>query len=569
MAMDRKDFLTTLSGSQRNGLKQKKWAAPENLVPFTGGIAPYTGNLTGATLIHLLNRTLFGATIEDLDYFNNKATAAIVDELIDTVDDPVRMGKPLKVYNPNQLNTLPEDADWGVAYGRTWVNTPTASAGVNRARCETLKAWWFNSLCNQSRSIESKMVLFWSTHLVTEIDTVKTGTLCYQYQQLLRQYATGNYKAFVKAITLNPAMLIYLNGYLNNKNDPDENYARELQELFTVGKGPGSGYTEDDVKAAARVLTGYQVNRIEARSFFNPVRHDTQPKTFSAFYNNTVINRPLAQGEQELDDLLDMIFAKEELARHICRRLYRFFVFHDISAETEANIITPLAATFQASNFELKPVLKQLLNSQHFFDVLQFGAAIKSPVDYLVGTIRMCGVKLPPVSNPQLLYRHIDYLGTNFLPAAEQDLGDPGSVAGYPAYHQEPLLDKSWINTNSFAKRQALMDVLINNGYSNGGFKTIIDAVAVARRMSDPSDPNILVQDFNQYFLPRTLSNNLLQSIKKDILLTGQDEDYYWTTAWDMYQLNPADLNNYSVVNSRLKNLLQYFLTRLEEYHLM
>jgi uncharacterized protein (DUF1800 family) len=567
--MDRKVFLQKMLNSKPSLAAQASQSAPENLAAFTGGIAPLAGNLSTGQLIHLLNRTLFGATVADVNHFSNQTASAVVDALIDTEETEASLGQPLKVYNPNLLNTLPNDEDWAVPFGRTWVNTPTASANVNRARCETIKAWWFYTCCRQSRSIQNKMVLFWSTHLVTEIDTVKTGTLYYQYLQVLRQFATGNYKAFVKAITLNPAMLIYLNGYLNNKNDPDENYARELQELFTVGKGPGSGYTEDDVKAAARVLTGYQVNRAEARSFFNPNRHDTQPKTFSAFYGNTVINRPLADAELELDDLLDMIFAKEEVSRHICRRLYRFFVYHDISAATETDIITPMAATFRAANYQIKPVLKQLLASEHFFDALQKGAAIKSPMDYLVGTIRTCGIKLPPASNPQLLYRHIDYLATNFLPAADQDLGDPGSVAGFPAYYQEPLLDKSWINTNSFAKRQALMDTLINGGYSNGGFKTVIDAVAVARQMSDPGEPNTLVQDFNRYFLPRTLSDELRQTIKKDILLTGQEEDYYWTTAWDLYMLSPEDPNNYSVVNSRLKTLLQYFLTRLEEYQLM
>src|SRR5450432_1068453 len=136
------------------------------------------------------------------------------------------------------------------------------------------------------------MVLFWHNHFVTETNTVDNALFCYQYNMLLRRHALGNFKEFVRAITVEPAMLRYLNGYTNSKKAPDENYGRELQELFTLGKGPGSHYTEEDVKAAARVLTGFRIeNKIlpEVHGVFDGGSHDENDKQFSVFYANTIV----------------------------------------------------------------------------------------------------------------------------------------------------------------------------------------------------------------------------------------------------------------------------------------
>jgi uncharacterized protein (DUF1800 family) len=573
--MDRKDFLNTLAPNSLKSRKEVRRALDENnqqLSPLsiTSGLTPYAGAWTDNEVIHLLKRLCFGAPREDVEFFKTMTYAQAVDSLLNTVNTPAAMGQPVKVYTTNTVDTPASDPDWAVPVGGTWVNTSTSSGSVNSLRRQSLRSWWLSTLINQPRSIEEKMILFWSTHVTIEFDIVDNARLCYQYLQLLRQYAMGNFKDFVKAITLNPAMLVYLNGYQNTKTAPDENYARELQELFTMGKGPNSLYTEDDVKAAARVLTGYQVNGTTATSFFTASRHDTNPKTFSAFYNNTVINRPAAaDGPLELDDLMTMLFNVNEVALYMCRRLYRFFVYGNISADVETNVIVPLANTFRTNNYNIKPVLEQLFKSEHFFDVLQFGAMIKSGVDYTVGLVRECKIGLPPASNPQLRHRHLNYLNGTFLVGQEQTLGDPPNVAGWAAYYQEPGYDKSWITTDTFVKRQALMNTLINSGYSNGGFKMEFNAVEFAKRMPNPSDPNALILDFNKYLFRRTLSQGLRDQIKTDILLTGQTQDYYWTDAWNLYINTPSNLNNYTVVNNRLKTLATYFLSKLEEYHLM
>ena len=573
--MDRRDFFEKIAPP---GLKRKrpvKDALNENdnslpALSLTSTLDPYVGAWTDAEAIHLLKRLTFGAPKEEVDYFATLSFTTAVDTLLNTLSTPAARGLPVKTYTTNTVDTLPNDPDWGVPAGATWVNTPTNSGSIESSRQDSLKVWWFDNIINQPRSIEEKMMLFWTTHFSIEFDTVTNARMDYQYLNLIRQYALGNFKDFTKAITINPAMLIYLNGYQNSKTAPDENYARELQELFTLGKGPASQYTESDVQAASKVLTGYQVNGTTLTSFFTSSRHDTNPKQFSAFYNNQVINRPLAaDGPLEVDDLINMIFNQNEVALYMCRRLYRFFVYGNISTDVETNIIIPLANTFRTNNYNIKPVLDQLFKSEHFFDVLQFGAMIKGGVDFMAGLVRECKIKLPSKTNPLLYHRHATYLVNTILVAQEQDLGDPPNVAGWSAYYQDPTYDKNWITTDTFSKRQALINLLVNGGYSNSGFKTEFNAVEFTKRMTNPADPNILVLDFNKYLLRRTLSQGLRDTIKQDILLTGQTTDSYWTDAWNAYINLPSNLNNYTVVNNRLKQLAMYFMSKLEEYQVM
>ncbi len=573
--MERKDFIASFfkPAATKKAVAKKSSVTITNeldeIVPITGSLAPYSGQWTDIEVMHLLKRLSFGAPVEEVNYFKTLTYTDAITQLFNTVNTPDIIGQPIKTYVNDLPNTPATDPDWSVPIGRTWGNTVTASNTVNRARRETVKSWWLNGMINQPSSIEEKMMLFWSSHVAVEFQTIGYAIMCYNYVQLLRQHALGNFKTLIKQITVSNAMLIYLNGYQSSKVAPDENYARELQELFTLGKGPDSQYTEDDVKVAARVLTGYQVNLVTGAVSFSLNRHDTNPKQFSSFYNNTIINRPPAQAEMEIDDLIDMIFSKEEVSKYICRRMYRYFVYHDITPEIESNIITPLAQTLRDNNYEMRPMLEQLFKSEHFFDVLQFGAMIKSPLDFLVGLIRETKVQLPPNANPLLRYNHLTYLAANYLPSIEQAIGEPINVAGFPAYYQTPFFDKLWITSDTFIKRKSLVDTLINSGYSNNGFKTSIDVLAVANRMSNPSNPNTLVSDFNKYFLRRELSQSLRDTIKTDILLTGQATDSYWTSAWNAYINDPADLNNYSVVSIRLKALAMFFLNKLEEYQLM
>ena len=349
-------------------------ASAQRTARTMAGIDPYTGNWSQKEVLHLLRRTMFGATKSDIDYFVTKNMSDAVDELLSPTSftpDP-----PVNNYNNGRIT------DPDIALGDTWVNGPTNQALYN-ARMESMRSWWYGLMLNQDRSILEKMTLFWHNHFATETQVYRDPIFGYNHHQMLRENSLGDFKALVKKITVDPAMLVYLNGEKNTNRAPDENYARELQELFTLGKGEDSGYTEIDVQQAARVLTGWRVNRTSFTSYFNPNLHDSDDKTFSSFFGNKKITgKSGAAGADELDELLDMIFSEEEVSKYMCRKLYRWFVYYDIDAAAETNVIEPLATIFRNNNYQIKPVLSALFKSQHFFDVVNRGCLIKSPVDY-------------------------------------------------------------------------------------------------------------------------------------------------------------------------------------------
>jgi uncharacterized protein (DUF1800 family) len=423
-------------------------------------------------------------------------------------------------------------------------------------------------MINQDRSIREKLTLFWADHFGTETNTIGISHFMYTHHSLLRNNCLGNFRQLVKDVTIDAGMLRYLNGYLNTASAPDENYARELQELFTLGKGPTVVYTEDDVRKAARVLTGWRINPTTFAVYFDPARHDTGNKQFSSYYNNTTITGQAgANGALETDDLINMLFAKDEVSKYICRCLYRWFVYYKIDAAAETNVIEPLATIFRASNYNIRTVLSALLKSEHFFDTLNQGCLIKSPVDNAISCLREFKVVFP---NNTTEYDHAygmwNYI-RNWMATMGQDVGDPPDVSGWPAYYQEPQFHEMWINSDTLPKRNQFTDTMIINGYTRNGKKIVIDAVAFTLGLPNPSDPNLLLDDVLAILYRVPLSANAKQQIKEQILLTNQTQDYYWTNAWNAYVVNPTDTAAYNIINNRLKSLYQY-LMNLSEYQL-
>ncbi|MFN9710173.1 MAG: DUF1800 family protein, partial [Bacteroidota bacterium] len=371
-------------------------------------------------------------------------------------------------------------------------------------------------------------------------------------------------------VTIDPTMLIYLNGRLNRDSAPDENYARELQELFTLGKENNPNYTEQDVISAAKVLTGWEVNPNDASfpSFFILSRHDKNNKQFSSFFNNTVITgrNTITAGTDEINDLINMIFSKStEVSRHIVKRLYRFFVYSEIDAATETNVIEPLALTLRTNNWEIRPVLAQLFKSEHFFDILNRGAQIKAPLDFVVGLCREWNVEFPPLNDIAQTYATWNAVFSSAF-TLQQNIGDPPSVAGWPAYYQIPQYYELWINADTLPKRNQISDVLIATGFTQSNYKLIINAVQYTQQLSNPSDPNALINEVSEFILSFPLSATVKAQLKKDFLLTGQEQDYYWSDAWQAYVANPTT-SNYNIVNIRLVGLYKY-LMNLAEYQL-
>jgi uncharacterized protein (DUF1800 family) len=532
--------------------------------PPTTGLQPFTGSLGAAELRHLLRRTLFGATKADMAYFSGKSVTQVVNELLNpTAPLPA---PPVKEYVVAATTLVP---DTNIAAGTTWVGDINNDGTIASYRRASFKKWWVGNLVNQDRSIREKMTLFWHNHFATEMNDVSNAQYIYKHHHLLRTSALGNFKTLTKNVTLDPAMLVYLNGQLNTAAAPDENYAREIQELFCCGKGPDSLYTEADVKAAARVLTGWRNNATTLSSYFTASRHDATNKTFSSFYNNTVITgrNSAAAGEQELDDLLNMIFATQEVAKYMCRRLYRWFVYYDIDDTVEQNIITPLASLFRSSNYEILPVLDKLLKSEHFFDVLSRGCVIKSPAELVIGFCRESEIVFQPDTDYFTNYGFYNYI-VSWMNNMQQSIGDPPDVSGWKAYYQEPQFNEIWINSDTLPKRNQFTDTMVVSGYTFNSKKIQFDPLAYARTFSNPSDPNAFISELTERLLGLDISAASKAQLKKDILLNGQSLDIYWTQAWDLYISTPTNAANTTSVRNKIRDLVKY-LMNLAEYQLV
>lgn len=518
----------------------------------------FTGTFDDDALKHLLQRTLLGIKIEDFRKFSGQS----LDQVINAVfKESVAPAPPVNHYE----NTVKDTT--GVAFGQTWVNSTYGDGTINSRRRQSLKSWWLQQMHFQGPTVHEKMNLFWHNHFATEINVYDDARMGYMYLSTIRKYALGNFKNFIKAITLEPAMLNYLNGNQNTKTAPDENYARELQELFTLGKGPNSKYTEEDVKAAAKVLTGYRYTRDPLKSYFQADRHDATDKTFSSFYGNKVIKgHPGDFAVNELDELINMVFDKEEVSLYIIRRLYVFFFYYDITPEIETNFITPLAKIFRDNKFEILPVLKVMFSSKHFFDAELRGSIIKSPIEHLIGTTKLLEPNWPVYES----FINEYYLLANDLATVsdrgQQVLGDPPSVAGWPAYYQAPVYHEIWINASTFPERTKFTDNYISKGYKRNNQALLFDPISFTKKLKDPSDPVKLIDELSFLLFQIPISSKLKTKLKTDILLAGQASDYYWTELWNDAIQKPTN-NNLTMVNSRLKSLLSYFLA-LPEYQL-
>ena len=544
--MDRREFFKragkTTAGEQKQRSSKRMFA----------GLAPYSGNWTVNEVTHLLKRTMFGAKKADVDYFLTLSPDTAVDELLNNIVAPTT--PPVRDYGLLEDDGVEYD-DLSIAIGQTWVNDPnTASAPeirgqINRRRTDSLKKWWTGIIINQGRSIQEKMVLFWHHHFSVQESEIDDAAFLYRHHNLLRTNVLGSFKTLVREVTIDPAMLIHLNGYLNSKQAPDENYGRELQELFVIGKGNDSLYTENDVIAIARVLTGWRINSDPLNSYLDSGSHDTGSKNFSTFYNNRIISGS-TNTYQELDELMDMLFNTTEAARFICRKLYKWFVYYDIDDATETDVIIPMATVLQNNNYEIKPALEVLFKSEHFFDIINQACYIKNPFDIIVGTLREFSVVYPPYTNYTTGYP-LFFSIYNKAADMQQQLFQPPDVSGWPSYYQEPMHYELWVNSNSLPKRADFTDALIND--------SVIDVRAFANYSGNPADPNQLITDITALLLRYPLSDNSKTYVKTHFLTNNINDDTIWTNAWNS--------NNNTVINASLKEMFK-FLMNLPEFHL-
>ncbi len=550
--------------------------------PIMSGLTPYIGAWTTWEASYLLRRTQFGLKKADVDLLVSIGMSSSVDTLLNFTN--TTPSPPINYYQPTfaDENNLP--------YGSDWSNNAFASTSIgattNSYRTKSLSAWNLELAIHQELNIREKMTLFWYHFIPIDFNDVRqsqnsycntnSSRICYYYMKYFRENCMGNFKILIRNIITQPAMMYYLNNQSNTKTAPDENFAREIMELFTLGKDPLSQYSQDDVIQAAKVLTGWRVQNLNvapSTTTYVDNLHDKNTKTFSSFFNNTIIN---GTGANEIDAFVDMIFSKSiVVSEYICRRLYRFFVYYDIDANIEATIITPLAQQFVANNWNILPVLDTFLKSQHFYDMANRGAYIKSPFDLVIGSLRTFNVNssVSNTSNYNAQYSILNDYNNLFLSPMEQVMGKVPNVSGWNAFTQNPSFHEYWINSTTTQKRFSFMNSIFN-GYTrtyNGLTKRIeVDVIAWVQQFPNDicTNPDTLVDQCIKYLLPIDLSSALKNTLKTQNLLSNQTDNIYWTSAWNNYIGTPSNTSYTSIVKTRLKSLL-LTITQLAEYQLM
>jgi len=545
------------------------------------GLSLYSGAWTISEASYLLRRTQFGFKKVDADSFVNLGMAASVTALLNFTN--TTPSPPVNNYQPNSAdeNSLPYGSDWTQ-------NVFTGSAGftTNSNRTRTLASWNLGLALNQELNIREKMSMFWYHFIPIDFTSVSnspnsfcinnSARICYDYMKYFRANCMGNFKTLIRNMTTQPAMMYYLNNQANSKTAPSENFAREVMELFTLGKDPLSLYTQEDVVQAAKVLTGWRVKNLNATpttTTYDDALHNKSTKIFSSFFNNTVIK---GKGANELDAFVDMIFSKSVVvSEYICRRLYRFFVYYDIDANIEANVIKPLAQVFVDNNWNILPVLNILFKSQHFYDMANRGPYIKAPFDLVLGTIRTFNINttVTDVLNHNAQYGIWNDFNSSVLLPMEQSMGAIPTVSGWNAFCQQPSFHEYWINSTTTQKRFSFLSSIFN-GYNRtyNGLSTRIEVDVIAWVKQFPNetcaDPDLLVEQCVKYLLPIDLSISVRNTLKTQNLLSNQKNNLYWTTAWNNYIGNPMNTTFTNTVKTRLKSLLMT-ITQLAEYQLM
>ena len=551
-------------------------------------ISEYTSNLNREEVKLLLRRIQFGVSKSEIDANIGKTPSQIVAQALTPISE-----MPDPPIDPKT--------------GDTWLNPKQTDANSEgRDLMGYFLGWWLERMRTSSLNITEKMVHFYHTHFTCKSEKVNVTPIYYQ-NALFRQYALGNFKELAYKICFDNAMIEFLDSQLNDNGRPNENFAREFLELYTIGKGPQvsaedyTNYTETDIQEAARVLSGINIDKtftnidedtglpmgvIKTSSDIIPQlgtgpasRHDPDPKEFNgslggggttiqptAMFNNKAT---IDATYQEIADFNDMIFEREETARHICRKIYRYFSYYQITDEVENDIIGPLSQTFIANDFNVAPVLNQLLISKHFYDVDTTatnddhkGALIKSPVELLVGTFKFLELDIDALSGNLNLFYHELYR-SNVIPHLTKmgiKLYDPPEVAGYPAYHQTPEYNRNWITANNLGQRYALIDELVE-GYKDEDDNIVLnfdvmDFIENSGHFPDPTDVNEVVGTLINYLFPREVSEDRFNYFRDTVLLDNLSITN-WFNEWQNYQSTGDDTAVRTQLGALVKEIIQ------------
>lgn len=396
---------------------------------------------------HLLERAGFGGTPEEIARFAAMTPEAAVDLIVnyEQIADTLPPFEHSGIWDEAMLadvdlhlrfdDVMAKAAEVGEVYGEVVREEgPRKLQDITDAlyykylssnrEWQRVAQWWAERMLTSPRPLEEKMTLFWHGHFATEELKNDDYRLMLQQNMTLRQLATSDMSSLLIAMSKDPAMLLYLDNRLNVKGHANENYAREILELFSLGIG---NYTENDIKEAARAFTGW---RNQGLTFIDDrAQHDEGMKTV---FGQT--------GNWDGEDVVDLILQQEAAGEFIAGKIYRFFVREEISEQ----MLDELAARLRDDNYALKPFLRALFLSQDFYSEPSLGTQIKSPVQFLVSTYRKLGLERIP--------------GTPYFPAATnllgQALGNPPNVKGWDG-------GRAWLNPSTILLRNNLIGHLL------------------------------------------------------------------------------------------------------------
>lgn len=412
--------LAKLFGSHKSQGRNLEACAVLDEEEMVSALATYRGRWTPAHAAHLLNRAGFGGTPEEIDRATRTGLAGTVDALLAPEAEPYPAPPPpLPAPMPprRQLRELSEEQRQQVRR-------------AHRMAVADIRQWWIQRMVEGSQPLAEKMTLFWHGHFATAARDVNDARLVFRQHQLLRQHALGSFRDLLHGIARDPAMLRFLDNDTSRHPRPNENFARELLELFTLGLG---AYTEEDVRAAACAFTGWSVEGEEFR--FRPAWHDGGTKTFLG-----------RTGNLDGGDVVDALLEHPGTARFVVRKLLVFFV----GERPDEAVVEALAHAWRAGSYELRPLLRRIFQSELFYSPSVWRTQIKSPVQLVVGTVRLLGLRVPA----GLLAQQMRELG--------QDLLDPPSVKGWDE-------GEAWINSNTLLRRYHLLTTLWAKALVPGG----------------------------------------------------------------------------------------------------
>jgi len=498
---------------------------------------------------HLFRRLSYGVSLTEMEAAKNKTPAQLVDELIDQA-----------MANP--FPDAPEWETWDYTKFEEQANTEEErGALIDQAIYDWLKTWIKDMM---QQDVRGKLTMFWHNHFVVGIEA--RPNMNWFYIEKLRNFAWGNFRELTKEITIDQSMLIFLNGTENLSFAPNENYARELLELFTIGKGPVvapgdyTTYTEQDVQEIAKALTGWYAwtNNTWQASFLS-FFHNNSTKQLSHRFDNQQI--PDA-GDNEYKNVIDIIFEKEEVASYICRRLYIWFVNYHLTPEIESQIIAPMAQILLDNDYEIRPALRALLKSEHFFSDEVRGCMIKNPYDHFYSVFKSLDGNVPD-DNLQ------EYSFWKYIHGQSANLGmellQLPSVAGWRAYHQAPNFYRDWINSASIGLRKELIQKVNPRLNQLQPGLVGIDPLSYIATLSNPQDVNQLMNDLIELFYPNPLTDEQI-TFFKNILIPGLP-DFEWTVEYGVYLDDPTNDEIRMAISQKLNDLFSAMID-IPEFHL-